>query len=248
MNETDVYIIEGKNKPGVKEVKIEYPAGVKEVIVYLPEKSGVLRIFPKFLNREDRKKVIDELNDLDVWKVGEYNMRGKIVKTPRELASMWDNNFLKSKIKNDNSVIWKKENEWIREGVVWTKNVKKVKNKIEDELGFEIDYAQLNYYKDGNDYIGWHSDDEVPIGSNITSVSFGATRDFVLRHKSSFKNTKTWRDTEPDKRIITKFRLTLRPGTLLIMDRNAGKINWKHTLPKMRSVTKGRFNVTFRKL
>ncbi|XP_031395394.1 DNA oxidative demethylase ALKBH2 isoform X3 [Punica granatum] len=45
----------------------------------------------------------------------------------------------------------------------------------------------LNRYKGGNDYVGWHSDDEKLYGSapEIASVSFGCEREFFLKKKPS---------------------------------------------------------------
>ncbi|GMI77482.1 homolog of E. coli alkB [Hibiscus trionum] len=44
----------------------------------------------------------------------------------------------------------------------------------------------FNRYNGGNDYVGWHSDDEKLYGSapEIASVSFGCERDFFLKKKS----------------------------------------------------------------
>lgn len=48
----------------------------------------------------------------------------------------------------------------------------------------------LNRYKGGNDYVGWHSDDEKLYGSapEIASVSFGCERDFFLKKKPGKKS------------------------------------------------------------
>ena len=47
----------------------------------------------------------------------------------------------------------------------------------------------MNLYHDGNEGIGWHSDDEKSIGDNspIVSVSIGAERKFSFKHKQSKK-------------------------------------------------------------
>lgn len=43
----------------------------------------------------------------------------------------------------------------------------------------------LNRYKAGDDYVGWHADDEKLYGPTpeIASVSFGCERDFLLKKK-----------------------------------------------------------------
>ncbi|XVF26233.1 hypothetical protein REPUB_Repub13aG0281500 [Reevesia pubescens] len=53
----------------------------------------------------------------------------------------------------------------------------------------------LNRYKGGNDYVGWHADDEKLYGPTpeIASISFGCDREFLLKkktHKSSSDGTK----------------------------------------------------------
>jgi alkylated DNA repair dioxygenase AlkB len=43
-----------------------------------------------------------------------------------------------------------------------------------------------NLYRDGNDTMGWHSDDEPELGAQpiIASLSLGATRKFVLKSRA----------------------------------------------------------------
>ena len=90
----------------------------------------------------------------------------------------------------------------------------------------------LNLYRDGQDSMGWHSDAEPELGRNpvIASVSLGAVRRFVLRHK---------------KRKEQHLALELEPGSVLVM---AGALqhHWRHALPKTRQVVGPRINLTFR--
>lgn len=53
--------------------------------------------------------------------------------------------------------------------------------------GSSFNSLLLNRYKGGNDYVGWHSDDEKLYGSTpeIASVSFGCDREFILKKKPS---------------------------------------------------------------
>lgn len=64
----------------------------------------------------------------------------------------------------------------------WNKTVEEIKKEVEEQCEEQFNFALLNYYKDGNDYIGPHSDDcrDLVEGSSIASVSFGASRDFKL--------------------------------------------------------------------
>ncbi|KAL8099994.1 hypothetical protein AgCh_032307 [Apium graveolens] len=51
--------------------------------------------------------------------------------------------------------------------------------------GSSFNSVLLNRYKGGDDYVGWHADDEKLYGSTpeIASVSFGCERDFLLKKK-----------------------------------------------------------------
>jgi alkylated DNA repair dioxygenase AlkB len=83
----------------------------------------------------------------------------------------------------------------------------------------------------GNEGMGWHSDDEKSMGKNntIASLSFGAERKFSFKHKQT-------------KQIVS---LVLEHGSLLIM-KNATQTNWLHSLPKSKNITQPRINLTFR--
>ncbi len=89
----------------------------------------------------------------------------------------------------------------------------------------------LNFYRDGNDCMGWHADDEVEIdqSSPITSLSFGVKRDFYFKHRIS----------------SAKRLLSLGSGDLLVMHPMCQKY-WYHSLPKRAKLKEGRVNLTFR--
>lgn len=230
-----------------KTVKVSPPAKGEMKVVKLPD-AGMFQMHSQFISPKEQKALYDELAALTVWEQGEYMMHGRPVKTPRVLTSMWDSDDIRDRIdpsQSGGSVIWTKETEWVKKGIKWTPRVLKLKRLIEEKIGVRIDYAQLNWYRDGNDYIGWHSDDEVPDGSFIISLSVGSSRDFVLRHKTTFPNLRIYKDTAPDKRIYTKYQASLDPGMLFVMDQDTGKNKWKHMVPK-RPGAGDRINITFR--
>lgn len=96
-------------------------------------------------------------------------------------------------------------------------------------------------YKDGSDHIGEHRDDERELapGSPIASVSFGACRDFLFRHKDS-------RGKRP-RRTVEVVRLQLAHGSLLMMN-HPTNAHWYHSLPIRKKVLAPRVNLTFRKI
>lgn len=90
-----------------------------------------------------------------------------------------------------------------------------------------------NYYQDGKDYMGWHSDNEKELGPEpiITSLSLGAPRTFKFRHKKT-------------QEII---ELELEHGSLLVMHGSCQQ-HWQHCLPKRLKVKDPRVNLTFREV
>lgn len=102
---------------------------------------------------------------------------------------------------------------------------------VEDITGHRFNSVLLNYYRDGKDSMGMHSDDEPELGPCpvIASLSLGAARMFILRHKTS-------------KRTI---KLELLDGSLLLMAGDLQK-NWLHGINKSARVNDPRVNLTFR--
>ena len=113
----------------------------------------------------------------------------------------------------------------------WTRELVNLKQIIENLSKTKFNSCLLNLYHNGNEAIGWHSDDEKSIeeNSSITSVSFGAERKFSFKHKQSNK-------------IIS---VLLEHGSLLLMKDTTQK-NWLHSLPKSKKITLPRINLTFR--
>ena len=171
-----------------------------------------------FIDQKTSQKLFKELKSKVPWTHGVYNMFGRDVKTQRLLYAM----------KNKDADI--SESYSVTESMTWTRSIKKIKTEVEKQTGKSISYAQLNYYRDGNDYIGFHTDSEVQTGDIVASISLGAHRNFV------FRNIK-----DMDKR----HKMVLENSSLLIMDENSAKNCWKHSLPKMKNA-KERINITFR--
>ena len=115
----------------------------------------------------------------------------------------------------------------------WTPELLEIKKRIEILLpGENFNSVLLNLYRDGNDKISWHSDDEKELGKDplIASVSLGIARRFDLRHKK-------------DPKVNIKFELS--PGSLIIM-KNGLQDNWQHQIPVQKKITTSRINLTFR--
>ena len=115
----------------------------------------------------------------------------------------------------------------------WPKYAHKLRQKLLQDFSFNSNGVLVNCYRDGCESMGWHSDDEQEIesGSDIASVTVGASRDFFIRHKLT----------------KDKIVLTLESGDLLIMHWPMQQ-QWQHALPKRLRVKESRINYTFRKL
>ena len=119
----------------------------------------------------------------------------------------------------------------------WTAELLKIREKATELANVEFNSVLLNLYRDGSDGVSWHADDEAELATNptIASVSFGAVRDFHLRH-NQYKELG-----------IPSKKYALPAGSVLIM-KGETQSNWKHQVPK-RSINKhadARVNLTFR--
>ena len=116
----------------------------------------------------------------------------------------------------------------------WNKDLLYLKEKIESFVGVEFNSVLLNWYRDGEDYLNWHADDEKELGLNpvIASINFGETRDFLIR-----------KNDDPAK----KLSIPLMHGTLLLV-RGELQHYWQHCVPKRKGVRGSRFNLTFRRI
>lgn len=117
----------------------------------------------------------------------------------------------------------------------WFPLLSELKEKAQTLSGKRFNSVLANCYRDGNDSVSWHSDDEAELGENpvIASFSFGATRDFALRHKT--------------RRDLKTLKLPLTSGSLLVMT-GSTQHYWQHQIPKSKRVTKARINLTFRQI
>ncbi|KFP36427.1 Alpha-ketoglutarate-dependent dioxygenase alkB 2, partial [Chlamydotis macqueenii] len=123
----------------------------------------------------------------------------------------------------------------------WIPVVERIRDRVTLDTGHTFNFVLINRYKDGEDHIGEHRDDErelVP-RSPIASVSFGACRDFVFRHCDSRGKNAT--------RHVKPVKLQLAHGSLLMM-KYPTNVYWYHSLPIRKRVLAPRINLTFRKV
>jgi alkylated DNA repair dioxygenase AlkB len=117
----------------------------------------------------------------------------------------------------------------------WTKLLLDIRTKIQSVSNASFNSVLLNYYRDNRDSMGFHSDDEPELGARpvIASLSVGAERMFVLKHKWK-KGTKS-------------VRLRLGSSSVLLMEGDTQR-NWQHGIPKESRKCGPRINLTFRQI
>lgn len=113
----------------------------------------------------------------------------------------------------------------------------RVERAVFGESAGQYDGALLNLYRDGNDSIGFHADNEPEIapGSPIASVSLGATRTFVLKPRSRKVGA-----------LAPELALPLTHGSCVVM-RGATQSEFRHAVPAEPGVSEARVNLTFRR-
>jgi alkylated DNA repair dioxygenase AlkB len=114
----------------------------------------------------------------------------------------------------------------------WAGTVALLHKRVEALCGARFNSMLANLYRDGQDAIGWHADDEPELGTAplIASLSFGAARRFDMRRKDDHAQLA---------------RITLEHGGLLIMG-GAMQQHWQHAIARTTRPIGERINLTFR--
>lgn len=115
----------------------------------------------------------------------------------------------------------------------WSSQLLEIKTIIEQYSQQKFNSCLLNFYRDGKDSMGYHSDDEKQLGQNpfIASLSFGGQRRFILKHKKN--------------KSVEKEEIQLGHGSLLLM-KSKTQHYWQHGIPKTQKKVSPRINLTFR--
>jgi alkylated DNA repair dioxygenase AlkB len=182
-------------------------------------KDGTVNFYGKILTSKEANQYFDLLMQNILWENDEVIIFGKHIVTKRKAAWYGDSDYLYT------------YSNTTKQALAWTKELSELKQIVEELSGTKFNSCLLNLYHNGNEGMGWHSDDEKSLGKNntIASLSLGAERKFSFKHKQT-------------KQIVS---LVLEHGSLLIM-KDATQRNWLHSLPKSKNITLPRINLTFR--
>ena len=183
--------------------------------------DGQAHYFGPILTEEQNSYYWEELLHKMEWANEKVVMFGKEITTKRKVAFY-----------ADESIEYTYSNK-TKKGLPWTPSLLSIRELVSKHTHQSYNACLLNLYHDGEEGMGWHSDDEREIvpNSSIASLSIGAERKFRFKHKAT-KETQS---------------LLLQNGSLLEM---AGSLqqNWWHALPKSKKVNGPRINLTFRQM
>lgn len=176
---------------------------------------------PQFLSEIEQATLFAWCRDEVSWKYMDLFPAGRAVPIPRGLAWFGDVPYSYSGLTH--------------KAVAMPAPLRAMANRIESALADNETPAQfnsvlMNFYRDGNDSIGMHSDDETQLGRHpvIASISLGEARKFRFQHK----------------RTRTRHETPLPGGSLLVMQGTTQE-DWRHGIPKEPDVG-ARINLTFR--
>jgi alkylated DNA repair dioxygenase AlkB len=184
--------------------------------------DAAIELHEHFFDAQESGSIMQALISEIDWKQYQIKIFGKTLDQPRLTAYYGEDHpyYAYSNIK--------------LQPIPFTPILLSIKNKIEALTLEKFNGVLLNYYRNGDDSMGWHADDEKELGTNpvIASLSFGASRNFQLQHSLD--------------KSISKATLVLNDASLLIM-KGVTQHFWKHQIPKQKN--KGpRINLTFRKI
>lgn len=187
---------------------------------YLPY-DGVVEYIGQWLDPIKANLYFQQLWTEIEWQEDLVHIAGKYIQTKRKIGWYADRPFLYH------------YSGTTKQAKPWHPILLELKQKVEYYTGEQFNACLLNLYHSGEEGVGWHSDSESELEplAMIASLSLGAPRRFVFKHKQDGCKTE----------------LLLAHGSLLLMSGETQKY-WLHSLPKVKGVFEPRINLTFRKM
>ena len=188
----------------------------------LPLEDAALGFDPHWLDAGAAAALLAALRDTIAWEVHRIRLFGREHASPR--LSCWI---------GDPGARYRYSGSQF-EPQPWPQALDRVRARLVRELGVDFNSVLANRYRDGRDAMGWHGDDERELGPQpvIASLSLGATRRFVLKHRQ-----------EPGRKLA----LDLPGGSLLVMAGTTQQ-QYRHALPRTAKPVGERINLTFRRV
>ncbi|MBU2922777.1 alpha-ketoglutarate-dependent dioxygenase AlkB [Winogradskyella psychrotolerans] len=181
--------------------------------------DGEVNYYGSIMTVEKAQEYYEKLFQYIDWENDKAIIFGKLIITKRKVAWYGDQPFSYTYSKTTKSAL------------PWNKELLELKKMVEAKTGETFNSCLLNLYHSGEEGMAWHSDGEKDLKKNgaIASLSFGAERHFLFKHKATKQNVS----------------VQLEKGSLLVM-KGSTQTHWLHRLPPTKKVKTPRINLTFR--
>lgn len=188
--------------------------------------NGQLRFSPNFFSQEKADNLFSSLLQEIEWKQETIRIAGIARQQPRLSAWYGDAHAAYSYSGIHLTPL------------PWTVNLLQIKHAIEIASDTAFNSVLLNLYRNEQDSMGWHADNEIELEKKpcIASLSLGETRQFLLKPNN-----------QQAKQSQKRCQINLTHGSLLLMEADT-QSHWLHSIPKEKSVCKARINLTFRNI
>lgn len=193
----------------------------EDMPIVILNNDGQVTYWDSFLEEAQAANLFNELLADSDWKEETISVYGKRYQQPR--LTCWYGDY---------GVLADGGYQVISKALPLTASLMLLKNKIEQQTGYRFNCVLANLYRDENDGVGYHADDEPILGKDpvIASYSLGETRRFLVKHNHNKYNS---------------VQVDLKNNSLVLMD-GALQAHWKHSIPKTKRPMHARINLTFR--
>lgn len=195
---------------------------LKESFFNLPLPGAELFFQAGWLDEKSATRLFDVVRERTAWECHRIKLFGREVDSPR--LSSWMGDAGASYVYSQTRF----------EPRSWLPELQSLRERLQSELAAGFNSVLANYYRHGQDSMGWHSDDEPELGQQpvIASISLGAPRRLSFKEKSAGAKA---------------VHLELPHGSLLLMCGNTQK-NYRHALAKTSKPVGERINLTYRNI
>lgn len=219
----DLFTSKAENTQEILELKLDHQTRSSDNKQNLTKQhDGTLTLHRDIFDEKTAHSLFDSLITTLNWQQPSIKMHGKTIPIPRKQVWMGD---AETSYKYSGQLFQPEP---------WNPVVLDIKHKVERLSGARFNSVLCNLYRDGQDSVSWHADDEPELDPStpIASFSLGATRRFDLKPKTGSGNT---------------VQLFLANAMLVVMSPEV-QVNWVHQIPKTKKVQDARINLTFRRV
>ena len=186
-----------------------------------PDRQSEITFWPGWLGSAEADDLLATAINQVAWRQDNIHIAGKSIPIPRLQNWYGDptTSYTYSRIK--------------LQAVAFPPWMEMLRRRVERQTGNCFNRTLVNYYRDGQDSVDWHADDERELGSEpiIASVRLGQERAFLLRHKTTKE----------------RLNINLPHGSLMMMGSGIQE-HWQHSIAKDKNVVGPRINFTFRNM